>query len=87
MKTYIHLSPYALKWLSENDDLVVDRPVNISLSIEKYVNEIVCDVVPMETSHLLVERPWQYNRKVTHDDLSNKYSFLFKGQKVTLTPI
>jgi len=24
---------------------------------------------------------------VTHDDLSNKYSFLFKGQKVTLTPI
>jgi len=87
LKTYIHLSPYALKWLSENDDLVVDRPVNISLSIEKYVNEIVCDVVPMETSHLLVERPWQYNRKVTHDDLSNKYSFLFKGQKVTLTPI
>jgi len=57
LKTYIHLSPYALKWLSENDDLVVDRPVNISLSIEKYVNEIVCDVVPMETSHLLVERP------------------------------
>jgi len=61
--------------------------VNIAFSIGKYVDEVVCDVVPMEASHLLLGRPWQYDRKVTHDGLANKYSFLFKGQKVSLTPL
>jgi len=36
---------------------------------------------------LLLGRSWQYDRNVTHDGLSNKYSFIFKGQKVTLTPL
>jgi len=71
--------------LSEDGELVVDKQVNIAFSIGKYVDEVVCDVVPMEASHLLLGRPWQYDRKVTHDGLTNKYSFLFKGQKVSLT--
>jgi len=41
----------------------------------------------MEASHLLLGRPWQYDRIVTHDALTNKYFFLFKGQKVSLTPL
>jgi len=61
--------------------------VNIAFSIGKYVDEVVCDVVPMKASQLLLGRPWQYDRKVTHDGLTNKYSFLFKGQKVSLTPL
>jgi len=36
---------------------VVDKQVNIAFSIGKYVNEVVCDVVPMEASHLLLGRP------------------------------
>jgi len=85
--TSIHPSPYALQWLSEDGELVVDKQVNITFSIGKYVDEVVCDVVPMEASHLLLGWPWQYDRKVTHDGLANKYSFLFKGQKVLLTPL
>jgi len=60
--------------------------VNIAFSISKYMDEVDCDVVPTEASHLLLGRSWHYDRNVTHDSLSNKYSFLFKGQKVTLTP-
>jgi len=85
--TSIHPSLYALQWLSGDGELVVDKQVNIGFSIGKYVDEVVCDMVPMEVSHLLLGRPWQYDRKVTHDDLANKYSFMFKGPKVSLTPL
>ena len=85
--TSMHPSPYTLQWLSENGELVVDKQVNIAFFIGKYVDEVVCDVVPMEASHLLLGRPWQYDREVNHDGLTNKYSFLFKGQKVSLTPL
>jgi len=43
--------------------------------------------MPKEASHLLLERPWQYDRKVIHDSLSNKCSFLFEGKKVALIPL
>ena len=66
---------------------MVDKQMIIPSSIEKYVDEVVCDVVPMEETHLLLGRSWQYYRNVTHDDLSNKYFFLFKGQNVALTPL
>ena len=40
----------------------------------------------METSHLLLGRPWQYDRHVLHDGLSNTMSFSFLGRKVILKP-
>jgi len=61
--------------------------VNITFSISKYIDKVVYDVVPMEASHLLLGRPWKYDRKVTHDGLTNKYSLLFKGYKLFLTSL
>ena len=87
LKTSPHPKPYKLQWLSENGELVVDRQVLICFSIGKYVDEILFDVVPMEASHLLLGRPWQYDRDVVHNSVTNKFSFVLKGQKVTLKPL
>ena len=73
--------------MSENGELIVDRQVLICFSIGKYVDEILFDVVPMEASHLLLGRPWQYDRDVVHNGVTNKFSFVHKGQKVTLKPL
>jgi len=35
----------------------MDKQVNIVFSIGKCVDEVVCDVVLMEASHLLLRRP------------------------------
>ena len=67
LKTLPHPKPYKLQWLSENGKLVVDRQVLICFSIGKYVDEILFDVVPMEASHLLLGRPWQYDRDVVYN--------------------
>jgi len=47
----------------------------------------LCDVVPREATHVLLGRPWQYDRHVLHDGLSNTMSFSFQGCKVTLKPL
>jgi len=38
----------------------------------------------MEATHVLLGRPWQFDRKVFHDGFTNKISFDFHGHKVIL---
>jgi len=66
---------------------MVNKQVLINFAIGKYKDEVLCDVVPMEATHVLLERPWQYDRHVLHDGLSNTMSFSFQGRKVTLKPL
>ena len=86
LKTSSHPKPYKLQWLSENGELIVDKQILISFSIGKYVDDVVCDIVPMEATHLLLGRPLQYDRNATHDGVANTYAFTFKGRK-TLKPL
>jgi len=69
---------------SEEVEIIVNKQVLIAFSIGKYKNEVLCDVVPMEVTHILLGRPWQYDRKILHDCLTNKISFTFHGHRVTL---
>jgi len=41
----------------------------------------------MEATHILLGRPWQYDKQVLHDGHTNKMSFNFQGHKVILKPI
>ena len=46
----------------------VNKRCLIQFSIGKnYNNAVMCDVVPMDACHLLFGRPWQYDRKTSHD--------------------
>jgi len=84
LPTISHTKPYKLLWLSEEGELVVNKQVLIAFSIRKYKDEVLCDSVPMEPTHILLGRQWQYDRKVVHDGLTNKISFNFQGHKVIL---
>ncbi|RDX84530.1 hypothetical protein CR513_34404, partial [Mucuna pruriens] len=61
--------------------------VFIAITLGKYKDEIHFDVVPMEATHVLLGRSWKFDRKVTHDGVTNKFSFVHKGNKVTLKPL
>ncbi|KAI4380112.1 hypothetical protein MLD38_006336 [Melastoma candidum] len=87
LNTQKHPRPYRLQWLNESGDLRVTKQVMISFSIGKYHDEVLCDVVPMEASHLLLRRPWQFDRRTTHDGYLNRYSFKKDGRSVTLAPL
>ncbi|RDY10155.1 hypothetical protein CR513_05377, partial [Mucuna pruriens] len=76
--TIPHPKSYKLKWLSKKGEMIVDKQVFIEPTLGKYKNEICCDVVPIEGTHILLGRSWKFDRKVTHDGMTNKFSFEHK---------
>uniref|UniRef100_A0A2N9GCC2 Reverse transcriptase n=1 Tax=Fagus sylvatica TaxID=28930 RepID=A0A2N9GCC2_FAGSY len=76
-----------VQWLNECGEIKVTRQVLVALSIGKYEDEVLCDVVPMHACHLLLGRPWQYDKRAKHDGFTNRYSFTHKGQPIILVPL
>ena len=87
MSTCKHPRPYKLQWLNDSGEVRVNKQVLVAFSIGKYKDEVLCDVVPMQAGHLLLGRPWQFDRKVQHDGFTNKYSFVHNQRTVTLVPL
>ncbi|KAF7832179.1 putative gag-pol polyprotein [Senna tora] len=82
-----HPRPYKLQWLNECGEIKVNKQVLVSFSIGKYCDEILCDVVPMHAGHILLGRPWEFDRKVKKDGFTNRYSFVMNDKPVTLVPL
>ncbi|WZY72210.1 hypothetical protein YC2023_004450 [Brassica napus] len=87
LKAQKHPKPYRLQWLNEEGEMRVSTQVSIPLSIGRYEDDILCDVIPMEASHILLGRPWQFDRRVIHDGFTNKHSFEFNGKRTVLVPL
>jgi len=87
LPTISHTKPYKQQWISTEGEIMVNKQVLITFAIGKYKDKVLCDVVPMEATHILLGRPWQYDRKVLHDGLTNKMTFIFQGHKVILKPL
>ncbi|KAI9173457.1 hypothetical protein LWI28_001636 [Acer negundo] len=87
LATLKHPKLYKLQWLIDNEEIKVTKQVLVSFSIGKYKDEVLCDVVPMHASHILLGRPWQFDRRVTYDGYTNRYSFLLNKNGITLVPL
>ena len=51
----------------------------VDFSIGGYKDKILCDILPMDACHLLLGRPWQFDKKAHHDGEKNSYSFQKDG--------
>ncbi|KAK8656988.1 hypothetical protein V6N13_098922 [Hibiscus sabdariffa] len=71
LKTTKHPDPYKLQWLNNGGELKVTKQVIVPFTIGRYKYEVTCDVCPMDACHLLLARPWQYDRRVLHDCFTN----------------
>jgi hypothetical protein len=80
----LHPKPYKLQWLNDSYEVRVTKQVLVVFRISKYVDEAVCDVVPMHTGHLLLGRPWQFDRRVKYDGFTNKYLFVLNQRPITI---
>ena len=80
-KTEDHPCPYKLTWLKTGNDISVSKRCMVSFSIRKKFQDLVCcDVVKMDACHLLLGRPWQYDRHTNHDGRKNAYC-LYKDRQ------
>ncbi|XP_019059496.1 PREDICTED: uncharacterized protein LOC109117167 [Tarenaya hassleriana] len=87
LPTEKHPHPYKLQWLNNTGEIKVTERVKIPFSIGKYHDEVICDVVPMQAGHILLGRPWQFDREVKHNGRANQYSFVYDKRKVVLAPL
>jgi len=83
--TIPHSKSYSLKWLNDGSDIKVTKQALISFSMgKKYGNDVLCDVVPLSACHILLGRPWQFDRHVVHDGFKNTYFFVIDKEKIVL---
>eukprot|EP00253_Pinus_taeda_P019571 PITA_19571 len=87
LKKLKHPTPYKVSWLQKGHQLLVDEQCEVDFQIGKYKDKILCDVMPMDVCHLLLGRPWQFDRSAVHDGKTNCYKFVKDGIKNTLVPI
>ncbi len=87
LPTTKHPHPYHLQWFNDHGDTKVTKQAKVNFSIGKYVDEVVCDVVPMTAAHILLGRPWEYDHDATHEGRSNKYRIVHCNKSFTLVPM
>jgi hypothetical protein len=87
LETTKHPSPYKVSWLQKGHWVSVTKQCLVKFKIGNYHDEILCDVIPMDVCHILLGRPWQYDRNVVHDGRMNTYTLEKDGRTHRLLPI
>ena len=65
----------------------VTNTVRVNFTIGNYTDIVECDVVPMTVCHLLLGRPWQYDRDVRHNGKANTHQLRWQGKDIVLRPM
>lgn len=82
-----HPKPYCLQWLNESAELKVTKQCLVNIKMGKYCDDVWCDVIPMQASHILLGRPWQYDNDVTYSGRKNTYTINLHGKPFRLNPL
>lgn len=83
----LHPTPYSLSWMRDGVDMRITHRSLVPFLIGAfYKDRFYFDVAPVDVSHLILGRPWEYNRKITHDGVNNTYEFIWETHKILLLP-
>jgi hypothetical protein len=76
-----------VEWINSRGMLKITHKVHVPFTVDDYVDEVECDVLPLEVCGLLLGHPWQYDRNSIHARSANTYSFMHDGKQRTLKPM
>ena len=74
-------------YISDSGAVKIQHMVQVSFKIGAYEDTVDCDVVPMSVCHLLLGRPWKFDKSAMHDGRTNYYSFKSNDKTYVLRPM
>jgi hypothetical protein len=80
LETTAHPEPYKVSWLQTGHWVMVTKQCLVEINIGGYRDKILCDLIPMDVCHILLGRPWQFDRNVIHDGRKNTYTLEKNGR-------
>jgi hypothetical protein len=87
LKTTAHPRPYKVSWLQKGHQVTIDKQCLVEIKIGGYKDKILCDVIPLDVCHILLGRPWKFDRNVIHDGRKNTYTLEKNGRMHMLLPM
>ena len=66
LKKNKHPVPYKVSWLHKGHQILVSEQCEFDLQVGTYKDKIICDVMPMDVCHVLLGRPWKFDKKLVH---------------------
>lgn len=79
-----HPKPYQIAWVQDEHKVLVSEKKLVKFHIESYHDEVLCDIISMDVCHILLGKPWQYDRKAIHDGRKNIYIVTSNENRITL---
>jgi hypothetical protein len=73
--------------LQKGHQVMVTKQCLVEFKIGGYRDGILCDVIPMDVCHILLGRPWKFDRNVIHDGRKNTYTLEKNGRTHMLLPV
>jgi hypothetical protein len=86
LKRMPHPTPYKVSWLQKDHQVLVNEQCKVEFHIGGYKDQVLCDIMPMDVFHVLLGRPWQYDRNVSYDGRNNTYTFEKDGRSTPSYP-
>ncbi|RVW78808.1 Transposon Ty3-I Gag-Pol polyprotein [Vitis vinifera] len=80
LKTERHPNPFRVAWVNDTSIPVTFRCLVTFLFGKDFEESVWCEVLPIKVSHILLGRPWLFDRKVQHDGYENTYALIHNGQ-------
>jgi hypothetical protein len=87
LEIIVHPIPYRVSWIQKGHQVNANKQCLVEFKIGGYRDEILCDVIPMDVCHLLLGRPWKYDRNVVNDGRKNTYTLENNGRTHMLLSI
>jgi len=58
LETTTYPNLYNMSWLQKGHQVMISRQCKVDFNIGGYIDEVLCDVIPMDVCHILLGRTW-----------------------------